>query len=598
MKGIIKDIVFVAVTGILGAASGLGIASILNAIAMPNIANLLLTLREKADLEASLKGMLMFLGSHVNTMMAVLAMCAIICFFLVLLELNPNFTAWKKAGFNRKKVIVATIASAVLLLLLAASLTRFPMLIVSGIIPATFPNTGIATLGFLMVILSGALWIIAGETGWAGDFTSWGFRSGWRSGRTGAAATFFMGAACGGIAYCLFILFNWSFDRYFLLVSEVFGGSGEPTFSGMKLLSWALVVLLGFSFAIISGFVTVLAPRRMTIKARLLRLVIPAVLLAIYAPIIAGMYHNAVVQYDLNKKNLAEAVGIPEKGRLSKTVVLFVPEKPAVQEWLMEASGNGLMISNNTYALTPENIGKIEDYLSRHGNGSIFFYAGSDAAMKGYYKLWETDKGNERMFRNANHQFIARMVLLARLRSIPVTAENEKYLRSFSDETKWHAGKTASLRIAEAFMHFGSIDDAKTWADKAKAKGEDPGKSRTLSEPVLTNASVTGTIKLNGAPLAGKKVALFPYRQKMSRIDPRYFYGFPLDAKTTDPSGRFEFSNLGKGEYVLAVMTEKEEVPFKVPAENFSVENSPGVIALDSAAPVKNLYGINIVVQK
>lgn len=598
MKGIIKDIVFVAVSGILGLAAGLSIASVLNAIAVPNIANLLLTLREKADLEASLKSIFTFLGSHANTMIVVLVIFVIIYFFFVLFELNPNFTARKKEGFNRKKAVVAALASAALLLLVAAALMRSPMLIVSGIIPSSSPATGIATLGFLIVIISGALWLVAGETGWAGDFTSWGFCGGGTSRRAGVAAAFFMGAVCGGIALSFFILFNWSFDRYFLLVSEVLGGSGEPTFSGMKLLSWALVFLSGFSFAVIAGFVTVLAPRRMTIKARIVRLVIPAVLLAIYVPVIAGMYHNAVVRYDLNKKNLAEAAGIPEKGRESKTVVLFVPEKPAVQEWQMEASGNGLMINNNTYALTPENIGKIEDYLSRHSNGSIFFYAGSDAVMKGYYKLWEADKGNERMFRNARHQFIARMVLLARLRSIPVTMENEKYLLSFADETKWHAGKTASLRIAEAFMHFGRVDDAKAWADRARAKGEDPGKSKALGEPVLTNASITGTIKLGGAPLAGKKVALFPYRQKMTRIEPRYFYGFPLDAKTTDTSGRFEFANLGKGEYVLAVMTEKEEVPFKAPGGSFSVENAPAVITLDEAAPVKELGDINIIVQK
>ncbi len=598
MKGIVRDMIFVVVLGIFGVAGGLGVASILNAIAIPSYIDLLLTLKEKADIEAMRTGFLSFLGANINTVIVIIVIFTVIAFVLVLCELNPNFLSLRRPEVKKKKALVAVLGGIVLFFLLSLSMARMPLAIFSGIFPASLPDTDMAQ-GFIMVIISGALWLLVGQMGWAGDLTAWRPGGGVTMSRWARiAVTFFMGAACGGIAFYFFLLFNWSFNKYFLLVSEVLGGSGEPTLHGWQLLSNAIMVMLGFSFAIIAGFVTVLAPRQMTIKARLVRLIIPAILLAIYTPIIAGTYRDAAQRYDLNKKNIAEAVGVPEKGQASKTVVLFLPEKPAIQEWRMEAAGNGLMVYNNTYALTPENIKKIEDYLARHKDGSIFFYAGRDAVMKGYYKLWETEKGNGQMFGNAASQMLARMVLLKRLSSLPVTAENEAYLRSFTDETKWYAGKTSSLRIAEAFMHFGRADESRAWSDKAKAKGADPAKSKSLSEPALTNASVTGTLKMNGAPLAGKKVALFLYRPKMTQLDPQYFSGFPIDAKTTDAAGKFEFANLGKGEYVLAVMVEKEEVPFKAPAGGLSVENAPVVIAVDAAAPSKNLGDINLVVQK
>ncbi len=598
MKGFLKDIIFVLVMGMFGVAGGVGIMSILSVIAAPNYMDMLLTVKEKADLEAMSTGFLAVLGGNVGVMAAVMVIIAIIGFIFVLYELNPNFGLLRRHTVKMAKAAVAAAGGAVLFLLLVAAMARMPLAIISGILPSSLPEA-LIFYGVVLCVISGMLWVLVGETGWAGDLVSW--RAGskdmvmprWPKFLT----SFLMGAACGGIAYCLLLLLNESFNKYFLLVAEVLGRSGEPSIHGWRLLSYSLMVMLGFSLAIIAGFVTVLSAREMTVRARLIRLIVPAVLLAVYAVIICGTYRDAVTRYDLNKKNLAEAAGIPEKGQAVRTVLLFIPEKTAVKEWRMEAAGSGVMVSNNTYALTPENITKIENYLSSRKDGSIFFYAGQDAVMKGYFKLWETEKAVERMFVNANSQILARMVLLKRLSSIPATAENEKYLRSFADETKWYSGKTPSLRIAEAFMHFGRADEAKAWADKAKAKGADPAKSAFLSGPVLTGTSVAGAVNLNGAPLTGRKVALFSYRPKMTNIDPQSFASFPVDAKTTDGAGRFAFTNLGKGEYVLAVMVDNEQVSSKVPADGLSVENAPGIIRIDAENPSRSLGTIAIKVK-
>ncbi len=598
MKEFVRDLIFVVVMGIFGVASAIGIVAVLNAIARPSYVDMLLTLREKADFEAMATGFLGFLGANARAMAWVIVVFVIISFFFVLFELNPNFRSLKKPGVKKAKAVVAGLGGMVLFFLLIVAAARTPLAVFSGVFPSPMPESFVL-YGVVMCVISGIFWFLVGETGWAGDLTSWrvddkdDFRSAWPK----AIASFLMGAACGGIAYCFLLLYNWCFDKYFMLVAEVLGRSGEPSLLGWQLLSRALMVMLGLSFALIAGFVTILSARRMTMKARLVRLIFPLILLAVYAGIIGSTYNDAVARYDFKKKNLAEAVGIAGKGTAVKTVVLFVPDRPAVQEWRMEAAGSGLLVYNNTYALTPENIRKIEDYIARRKDGSLFLFAGQDAVMKGYFKLWDTEKGTGQMFRNADSQILARMILLRRLSTIPATAENEKYLRAFADERKWYIGKTPSLRISEAFMHFGKPDEAKAWAMKAKAKGADLTKAAFLNEPAVTGASVTGVVKLNGAPLAGTKVALFTYRPKMTQIDQQYFSSFPVDAKTTDDAGRFEFKDVGKGEYVLAVMAEKEQVPLKAPPEIFSVENAPGVIRIAADSPKRSLGDIAMTVK-
>lgn len=591
MKAFVEDVVFVVVMGIFGIAGGIAIIAILSAIAVPGHVDMLLTMKEKTDFAAMQTGFLAFLGAHVKAMTVAIVIFAVLGSIFVLSTLNPNFCSLRKSGVKKAKAVIAAVGGIVLFLLIAVAMARMPLAMFSGIFPSSLPESLIVS-GIVMSVMSGLLWFLVGEMGWAGDLMSW--RSGDTDGFTRvwpeAAAAFLMGAVCGGIACAMFLLFNWGFNKYFLLVSEVLGRSGEPSLHGWQLLANSLMVMLGFSFAIIAGFITVLSARRMTLKARLMRLVLPVALLAVYGAIIAVTYNDAVARYDLNKKSLAEAAGVPEKGQAVKAVVLFLPEKAAVQEWRMESAGSGILVHNNTYALTPENLRKIEDYLARRKDGSIFFFAGQDAVMKGYYKLWDTEKGDAQMAKNADSTIIARMILLKRLTFIPATAGNEKYLGSLADEKKWYAGKTSSLRISEAFMHFGKTDEAKAWANKAKLKGADLTRAAFLNEPVISGTSVAGVVKFNGAPLAGKKVALFSYRPKMTQIDPQYFGGFPVDAKTTDDAGRFEFTNLGKGEYVLAVMADKEQVP----PDRLGVENAPGVIKIAADSPKRNLGDIAI----
>jgi hypothetical protein len=329
------------------------------------------------------------------------------------------------------------------------------------------------------------------------------------------------------------------------------------------------------------------------------------VLLGVYIPVVIGTYWYAHIKYDLGKSSLAEAVGIPEKGPVSKTVVAIMPEKPVCLEWPMQAGATIYRwnFSKKTVELSYENLKKIEEYLHNHKDGSVFYQTGLEVLVNGYNWFWDTERGIDQMFRNAPYAYVPRMQLVSRLRYVSVTPENEKYLRGFADETRWHVGKRGALLLAEAFMHFGHADEARKWAEKAKAKakGEDVSKATFLTEPVFTKGTVSGAVKVNSAPLAGAKVALVAYRDNDNwditkiftltvRLNTRL-----VDVRTTDASGKFTFTNLGRGEYMLAVMTDKETVPYSLPPGQFKVENAPGMIKLDIKNPSKNVGNINIV---
>jgi hypothetical protein len=591
-----RDIVFVCVFMIFGLC--VGFATPLIDIPFSGYSDsswYLMTFTEMADLESGTASMSGFLRTHLTLIRILWVILTLIVFTFILYQLNSHVRSDLIRKVKKAKLIVVILCCLALFCFLALVLTQEPIRSAFGTLfdlPEVFSSIlwkGILWweeppdfLNALFLILgAAALWLIAGETGWVGDFASWRIDRGGRGLKL--VSTFVMGAAVGVIAYYVWCLFSWALHQYYILVREVLVRPGEMTFHRVRLFTYGLMFTLAFSLGIIAGFVTVLAPRRMEVKQRLLKLIVPAVLLGVYIPVLIGTCWYADARYDLGKRSLAEAVGIPGEGGVGMAKAKAIPVKmPILQERPTRAKGYSRDFFV-TFELSYENLKKIEGYLRKHKDSSVFYLAGLSALMKGYFELWDTKKAMDQMFCNAPYDYASRVGLLSMLQHVPVTAENEKYLRDFADETKWHIGKVGALRLVEAFMHFGHADEAKKWAEKAKAKGAELSEVTFLTQPVFTRGTVSGAFKVDGVPLAGVKVALFLPR-----------YERPVDVRTTDASGKFTFTNLGKGDYMLAVMTDKETVPYGLPPSQLKVENEPGTIKLDINNPSKNVGNINI----
>jgi hypothetical protein len=165
--------------------------------------------------------------------------------------------------------------------------------------------------------------------------------------------------------------------------------SGEVSYLGFKLLAYEAMFMASMSLGILAGLITAFSPTYKTTRQRVVRLIFPAMLLAVLIPVILSTYQNAVKKYDLGKKNLAEAVGIPEKASVSKTIATFMPNnKTVIQEWPMQANANSFM-GTYTIELSHENLNKVKDYIAAHKEGSVYNYAAQDVLVNGYYGLWD-----------------------------------------------------------------------------------------------------------------------------------------------------------------------------------------------------------------
>lgn len=584
-----REIAFIASMIILGIVFGMGTVAIVGAIAVPSSIGVILTQAEKADYELmSLR--FDWVANNPYVILYIVIVFVVTACILLLANLNPNFKNKYKGKTAKLKLSAVLLCSLVCFLFLLIPPTSFYFSIYSA--PPPLDNTTAFVFFFLGM---GLLWFIAGETGWAGDFSSW------KMGVQGKGAKPFLSFILGGIigiaAFGLYYLFKWSFYKYKFLVLEVLGESGEVSYPGFKLLVYELMFMSSVCLGILSGFVTSLSPTHKTAAQRLTRLIFPAILLAILIPVILITYNNAVTKYDLGKKSLAEAVGVPEKASLSKTIVLFLPDRAVLQEWPMQTKGSSFI---GTYAieLSYENIKKVEDYIAGHKDGSVYNYVARDALMRGYSGLWDVKNEVEQLFKNSKEILMFRLILISQLRYLPVTQDNLNYLKYFSDEGKWYIGSRYALRIAEAFMHFGMVDEAKAWAEKAKAKGEDVSKITFLNDRVLTDGKITGSIKVNGKPPANTKVALLRYTEGFAKIDDASLPNRLIDVRELDSSGKFAFDTLGKGNYTLAIMTDKETIPYDLPKDKLNVNTYSTVIRLGADNPVLNLGDINIVIVK
>lgn len=245
----------------------------------------------------------------------------------------------------------------------------------------------------------------------------------------------------------------------------------------------------------------------------------------------------------------------------------------------------------NKIAVTPGNLAKIEEFESKNERESIYYYAANSLLYKGYYKLLEPEKGREAHFGSAKVNYLLHRVLfLNHLSSVPITKKNSRYLEHFSDQERYSIGTHAALQLAKAHNHFGNIEETREMlniASKDKTLKSQIEEIVILEEPV-TDGTITGTVILNGEPLKGNKVALFQFTGS-KRGFPAQAYNIDIylafnlvDAVKLGESGEFEFSNLGEGEYYLALQFNRNRLSFKTQPEDIKLSNNPGIIKIDS----------------
>ncbi|OGW28800.1 MAG: hypothetical protein A2X56_02255 [Nitrospirae bacterium GWC2_57_13] len=591
-----KEWAFIALMTVGGLFVGFSIASFFIYVINPGLPDHLLTLSEKldADLMSARVG---WLTENITPLIACSAVLVVLGFILLLINLNDRISiALFKDKTRALKFLAMVAVEAVLFYLLFALTIIEPMDNLLKLYGSGKIATGILLIKFAAFFLVGGLaWLVAGEAGWAGDFSSWKMRL---AGRAKELTTMFLlGGIAGLSGGFLYVMNDWIFRKYYVLVSEVLDRSSEVSLAGINLITYELMLMTSLSMGILAGLAVALSPAQRDTRIRLSRLTFPGALLLIAVMIVLPAYLHAVVKYDLGKKNLAEAVGIQGTTAPSKTVLFTGPgEKAVVQKWNFRAAYYSTS-ATHSIAVTYQNLEKVRQYLDQRENRSIFQYDAEEALYRGYATLWDTERALERQFVGAQRMLSLRMILLSRMPSLPVTSKNLSYLRSFTDESNWYAGRDAALQMAEAFIHFGRFKEARMWLGKARARGakrSEVARIKIPSAPVLRSGVIRGRITVNGTPLAGARVALFTDGFDKKELPHWAAAKRMLDARTLGPAGTFTFRYLGEGEYSLAIMTDSKTVPFDVSPKRITISGLPRLIRISKMAPTADLGTVDI----
>lgn len=440
----------------------------------------------------------------------------------------------------------------------------------------------------IFVIGTAGLWLIAGEQGWAGDFSSWRMPHDAKPVRISL-----LGAATGVVIFAITYLSDIVAEKYFVLVSEVLDGSGETSFLGFKYLALGLSIQISLELLLIAGFAVALSPVQRDAAEIRHRLAKPTVALAVIVALLIAAYSYAGKKYDLDKPDLASAVGISDKAKNSKTVLIFNPSKElpvTVQEWPLQTTASSILaVRSDTIKVTKDNLQKVESYLNAHPGGTIFTYTARNILMTGYYALWDIQEGLAWQVKAAESRLLPRLLLLARFTSMSVTPENLKLLESYSDDIKWyHSGRSAHL-LSIAYHHFGKSAQARAWLQKAISLGAEITDTKYLDVPAVTQGTLKGKILLNEKPLSDVKVGLLSHQTTSNRVKSYTLTDFSLarslqDAVRTNSDGSFAFTKLGNGKYLIAIMTEKNAIPFDIKPGQIKVSNVPGLVQIGPVA--------------
>jgi len=596
-----KELSFIVSMIILGGASGLLIARIMFAVSVPESTHYLLTLAEKADYELMKASSEWYKEGYMAAVIGVVMfILGRLAFGFLVFLLNPNLSM---ELVKSKRAVIKTILVFEGTIALSYIASYY---YVSGTLS---PFEGTAAIGARLLfffMMGGLIWFVAGETGWAGDFASWGM--GTREKGSRPVEAFCLGGLVGTGISAVGMLNSWFFRNYAIFVHEVLDNvsTGETTTTGMNMLTSKVTIYYGLSFGIAAGLIVALSPVFQDFKWRLKRLPVPVFLALALCAFVLVTYREGAVKYQLNKKSLADAAQLEDKRFPSRTVLMLRPDGKgndlSAVEWPMQvqvirrnkAGGLFYKESKTVVDVSPGNIEKLENYLHQYREGSVFRYLAQQALEKSYFAEWDMEKSLAMQYATQN-SMILRLQMLRHLAALPVTEQNFRYIERYLDRSEWHVGERAIPMLINVLVNFGRLEEAREWEKTLKTKYGMENPVTIPDRPVLTTGRIAGSLTINSAAPKNAKVALL---RNMTELDKMNVYSLRYlltDVSLLNGESRFEFNNIGEGDYFLSVMTDAKTIDFNAPPESLKIENPPGIIRIGPNRPELHLSEINIV---
>lgn len=576
-----KDYTFIVSAMMIGIVLALMSMAILGAIAMPAHNNYILTHAEKADMDLIASRFTPAL-EYSKYILWVLVPLMVFAMGLFLRAMNPRLgkdTIRLRPGLYKAIVVVVA-------------------LVLAGVLFAKIVDlhSGIVVL-LASSVLMGCLWMVLGDMGWAGDFSSW--KPGTAERGPELLKCFAYGAVMGAVAVGVLSLTSIAFNKYFVLVSEVLDGSDDISSRGFELFLYGLLVLFVFNAGVLASLALALSPSVKARAERIKNLAIALVLICACLVMSYGIYLNAVDKYDLDTKNLAEAVGIPEDASESFTLVplsTLEGETPAISNWPLSVSSFSLA-GGGSIAVSSDNLSKVGEYLKGHPEGTVHKYSALDTLCNGYIVLFEPALADKALIAASREIMYARLLLLRRLTVVPVTQGNIEMVTSFADEEKWVVRGRSAYALFRALVHMGLIDEARKWEARAIEDGHDVNEPVVPEGPVLTDGAIKGRLRFNGVPLKHGRIALVNLSGDSINLELFNVASNLVAVREFDADGAFDFESLGNGRYVLLLVADDSVVGEDIEKLAVTLKGNTSVIELDHDNSLVNLGTIELYVE-
>lgn len=295
--------------------------------------------------------------------------------------------------------------------------------------------------------------------------------------------------------------------------------------------------------------------------------------------------------WDYGRQGLAEAAGVPGSSEAPSLSVVVLADReggPGMQrrESLLAAGG---------VDASAESLERIEEYLERRRNRTLFLREALRALRRGWELNWEADKRLDAAMLDAGERFPPDFEgFLAGIRAAPATVDNYGRLETMGRRA-WEL-KIGSVKAAQktfegfsaAYARFGDLETSNAWLERVR--GLWPLYDDNVHvEPVQEShdGRISGSVSFNGLPARTVRVGLFTLPSTMTAVSA----GEGLVASAfPDENGRFRFADLAPGRYYLALQGDT----LALGDEGLEFRNAPGVLRLDVIQMEAELLPIEI----
>jgi len=397
-------------------------------------------------------------------------------------------------------------------------------------------------------------------------------------------------------------VFTWTVANIVTQISDYAIPDMEIKNSGFYIIIGTL--FFSMSFALFAATIMNLALRAKSKNERwrmAATAVIPLLIILITA---YAFYLNNLKLYGNGDKTLNDAAGL---------TFLAAPPKPRTVLWLKPQSETmgmpaPLRIESRskdpffhkykTFNIDylPENLEKLNRYIASKQEDPAVFYADARRIRAQIARIhWFIEDYRKLSAANGreNSDFLYLLNLAFSLRYAPVTADNISLLEYLSNEEHFIIGSRRSRSVADTWLAYGNIEKAKHFYQKAGLKKEkDYDKIITALESGK-KTFITGVVKgrINGKISKGTRIGL--QSTNIFYFGKEHFFTLAMTgAQELSNDGRFSFSNLQEGKYILLLLLPSgEEGPFKIEGGGEFEVNAKNPVVVKNINVVKSDKG-------